>query len=103
MTLKNSKVYVYGRFNNYALTEENQLLYNSETDLYEAAILLKQGFYNYKYVVVNGENEVESSKISGSNFETENDYLIIVYFRKFGETYDSIIGIGTTNSSVIKN
>ncbi|QHI38529.1 hypothetical protein IMCC3317_39220 [Kordia antarctica] len=103
MTLENSKVYVYGRFNNYALTEENQLLYNSETDLYEAAILLKQGFYNYKYVVVNGKNEIESSKISGSNFETENDYLIIVYFRKFGETYDSIIGIGTTNSSVIKN
>jgi len=103
MLLENSKVYVYGRFNNYALTEENQMLYNSETDLYEASILLKQGFYNYRYVVVNDKNEVDTSKISGSNFETENDYLIIVYFRKFGEVYDSIIGIGTTNSSVIKN
>jgi hypothetical protein len=103
MTLENSKVYVYGRFNNYQLTEENQLFYNSETDLYQASILLKQGFYNYKYIVVNGKNEVETTKISGSNFETENDYLIIVYFRKFGEVYDSIIGIGTTNSSVIKN
>lgn len=103
MQLPNSKVYVQGRFNNYAIGEENQLFYNPETDLYEASLLLKQGFYNYKYVVVNEKGEVDSTKISGSNFETENDYLIIVYFRKFGEVYDSIIGIGTTNSSVIKN
>lgn len=103
MTLENSKVYVCGRFNNYALTEENQMFYNPETDLYEAQLLLKQGFYNYKYVVVNDKNEVDTSKISGSNVETENDYLIIVYFRKFGEVYDSIIGIGSANSSVIKN
>lgn len=103
MKLDGSKIYVYGRFNNYALTEDNQLFYNPETDLYEAEILLKQGFYNYKYVVVNSKNELENAKISGSYFQTENDYLIIVYFRKFGEVYDSIIGIGATNSSVIKN
>ena len=103
MKLENSKIYVYGRFNNYALTEDNQLFYNAETDLYEAEILLKQGFYNYKYVVLNGKNELEHAKISASYFQTENDYLIIVYFRKFGQVYDSIIGIGATNSSVIKN
>ena len=91
------------RFNNYAINEENQLFYNEETDLYEAQLLLKQGFYNYRYVVVNDKGEVNPVKISGSNFETENDYLVIVYFRKFGEIYDRIIGIGSTNSSVIKN
>lgn len=103
MKLAGSKIYVYGRFNNYALTEENQMFYNPETDLYEAEILMKQGFYNYKYVVLNDKNELDHAKISGSYFQTENDYLIIVYFRKFGQVYDSIIGIGTTNSSVIKN
>jgi hypothetical protein len=103
MDLTGSKVYVVGRFNNYAISEENQLFYNPETDLYEAQLLIKQGFYNYKYVVVNEKGDVDETKISGSNFETENDYLIIVYFRKFGEIYDRVIGIGTTNSSVIKN
>jgi len=103
MDLKGSKVYVVGRFNNHAIGEENQMFYNPETDLYEAQILLKQGFYNFKYVVVNEKGEVDPVKISGSNFETENDYLIIVYFRMFGDIYDRIIGIGTTNSSVIKN
>ncbi len=103
MELTGSKVYVVGRFNNHSISEENQLFYNPETDLYEAQLLLKQGFYNYKYVVVNEKGEVDSTKISGSNFETENDYLIVVYFRKFGEIYDRVIGIGTTNSSVIKN
>ncbi|MGH1384052.1 DUF5103 domain-containing protein [Kordia sp.] len=103
MDLTGSKVYVQGRFNNYAINKDYQLFYNEETDLYEATVLMKQGFYNYRYVVVNEKGEVDSVKISGSNFETENDYLIIVYFRKFGETYDRIIGIGTVNSSVIKN
>lgn len=103
MDLLGSKVYVQGRFNNYAINEENQLFYNEDTDLYEAQLLMKQGFYNYRYVVVNEKGEVDPVKISGSNFETENDYLIIVYFRKFGEIYDRIIGIGSTNSSVIKN
>ena len=103
MDLTGSKVYVQGRFNNYAIHEDYQLFYNEETDLYEATVLMKQGFYNYRYVVVNEKGEVDTVKISGSNFETENDYLIIVYFRKFGETYDRIIGIGTANSSVIKN
>jgi hypothetical protein len=98
-----SKIHVYGRFNNYAINEENQLFYNPESDLYEAQLLLKQGFYNYRYVVVNAKGEVDPVKISGSRFETENDYLFIVYFRKFGEIYDRVIGIGTTNSSVIKN
>jgi hypothetical protein len=103
MDLGNSKIYVQGRFNNYAVNEENQMYYNPESDMYEAQLLLKQGFYNYRYVVVNEKGEVDSAKISGSRFETENDYLIIVYFRNFGEIYDSIIGIGNTNSSVIKN
>lgn len=103
MQLKNSKVYVYGKFNNYELNEENVMFYNPDTDLYEAEILLKQGFYNYKYVVVNEKGEMNPVKIGGSYFQTENDYLIIVYFRKFGEQYDSIIGIGSTNSEVIKN
>jgi hypothetical protein len=103
MDLGNSKIYVQGRFNNYAVNEENQMYYNPESDMYEAQLLLKQGFYNYRYVVVNEKGEVDSAKISGSRFETENDYLIIVYFRNFGEIYDSIIGIGNTNSSFIKN
>ena len=97
------KVFVFGKFNNYELEEENELKYNEETGLLETAILLKQGFYNYKYVTLNDKNELDFVRISGNKFQTENNYLVIVYYRKFGDTYDSIIGVGSASSVNISN
>ena len=45
----NSSVYVYGGFNNFATTAENRMVYNSKKGIYETSILMKQGFYNYKW------------------------------------------------------
>ena len=97
------RAYVFGKFNNYEFTEENELKFNDETGLLEADILLKQGFYNYKYVVVNDKGEVDFIRTSGSHYQTENNYTIIVYNRKFGELYDGIIGIGSASSVNISN
>lgn len=96
-------VYVYGKFNNYALTPENKLVYNPESKLLEASILLKQGFYNYKYVLTDKKGKPDLNYFSGNNYQTENNYLTIVYYRKFGQQYDGIIGIGTANSTNITN
>ncbi|WP_340203006.1 DUF5103 domain-containing protein [Ascidiimonas sp. W6] len=98
-----NQVYVFGKFNNYALTEENKLKFNEENAMLETDILMKQGVYNYKYVVKNEKGEVNTYAISGNHFETENQYLIIVYYRNFGDMYDSIIGIGTASSINISN
>ncbi|MBO0592002.1 DUF5103 domain-containing protein [Cellulophaga sp. E16_2] len=95
-------VYVFGKFNNYAITEENKMTYNSENGLLEANILIKQGFYNYKYVTKHGE-EIELNKISGNFHNTENHFLVLVYYRNFGDLYDSIIGIGSANSINVSN
>lgn len=96
-------VYVFGKFNNYAFTDENKMTYNEENGMMETAIKLKQGFYNYKYVIKKEEGEVDYNTISGSFHFTENTYLILVYYRNFGEIYDSIIGVGSTNSRDISN
>lgn len=96
-------VYVFGKFNNYALTDENKMTYNEENGMMETSIMLKQGFYNYKYVVKKEDGEVDYNLISGSFHFTENSYLILVYYRDFGEIYDSIIGVGSTNSRDISN
>jgi len=96
-------VYVYGKYNNYDLTEENKMVYNEKTGNMEASILIKQGFYNYKYVLKNDEEIVDLNTISGNFHFTENNYLILVYYRNFGDLYDSIIGIGTANSRDITN
>jgi hypothetical protein len=96
------QVYVYGAFNNYRLTDENRMIYNPELGIYQAKILLKQGFYNYNFVTLNSHNQINSVELNGSFDETENDYQVIVYYVKFGSRYDRVIGYGMGNSSNLK-
>ncbi len=98
-----NEIYVYGKFNNYALEEENKMNYNSETGNMEAVIKLKQGFYNYKYVLKSEDGKIDLNNVCGNFNFTENIYLILVYYRNFGDLNDSIIGIGSTNSENITN
>lgn len=98
-----SKIYVYGNFNNYALEEENRLVFNAESKRYETAFKLKQGFYNYKYVVVNAKGNLEEGRISGDFWQTENNYKVLVYYRDLGARYDKIIGFGEATSVDISN
>jgi len=92
------KVYVYGGFNNFQLTAENLMEYNPLTQSYEAEILLKQGFYNYNYITLNDKNQIDTTEINGSFYETENEYQVVVYYSKFGSKYDRIIGYGVGSS-----
>ena len=100
--LGESEIYVYGGFNNYQTSDSNRMYFNPSLGIYEGVILLKQGFYNYKYVLKNGE-VINQNAISGSHALTENDYLVFVYFRDIGEQYDSLIGVGQCNSFNLKN
>lgn len=101
--LQTDEVYVFGKFNNYALEEVNRMEYNEENGNMEAVIRLKQGFYNYKYVQQAGDGSIEMNGVCGNFHFTENNYLILVYYRNFGDLYDSIIGIGSANSRNITN
>lgn len=98
-----SEIYVYGNFNNYALEESNKMAFNPANGLYEAAFKLKQGFYNYKYVVVNPSGQLLEGAISGNFWQTENNYKVLVYYRDLGARYDRIIGVGEANSVNITN
>ena len=98
----NNEVYVYGSFNNYSFSDTNRMYYNPSLEIYEGVLLLKQGFYNYKYVVKN-KDRVNKNFFSGSNALAENDYLILVYYRSIGQQYDELIGVGQTNSFQLNN
>ncbi len=101
--LMGKDIYIYGNFNNYALTEDNKMVYNSQEGFYEQALLMKQGFYNYKYVMLDENGEMDEGAISG-NFElTENNYKVLVYYRDFGTRYDRVIGLGEGSSVNITN
>ena len=96
-------VYVFGKFNNYSIEEDNRMVYNEDTGNLELMHPFKQGFYNYKYVTEDEEGIIDLNTVSGNFHFTENNYLILVYYRNFGDMYDSLIGIGNANSRNITN
>ena len=91
------EIYIYGKFNNYNLGEENKMYYNPALEMYEGILLLKQGVYNYKYVTKMNKS-LDLNVVSGTHALTENNYLILVYYRNFGIRHDALIGIGNTSS-----
>lgn len=100
----NREIYVGGMFNNYARTPEYKMEFNKETGLYEKAIMIKQGFTNFKYVLTDKQGRADGAdNIDGNFYLAENDYNVIVYYRENNERYDRVIGIGTANSQNITN
>ncbi|GAB1856650.1 DUF5103 domain-containing protein [Flavobacteriaceae bacterium MHTCC 0001] len=96
-------IYVYGNYNNYALDSYNKMEFNPERGLYETNFKLKQGFYNYKYVVVDADGNLDEGRISGNFWQTENNYKVLVYYRDLGARYDRIIGFNEVSSINISN
>ena len=100
--IPNTNLYIAGKFNNYQLEETSKMTYNEALNAYEATLLLKQGFYNYRYVVSTAEG-FDNHAIGGSFAQTENRYLILVYYRNFGDLNDRLIGIGKGSSFQLLN
>ncbi|MBD0832431.1 type IX secretion system plug protein [Aestuariibaculum sediminum] len=100
---RNKNIHVYGNFNNYVIEDNTQLIYDESRDIFSTSLLLKQGFYNYKYVVVNSNNTIDHGAVSGNFYQTENNYKVIVYYRDLGARYDKIIGVGEGSSVNISN
>jgi len=101
--LEGKEVHVNGNFNNWQLNNDNKLKYNETLGLYETKLLLKQGFYNYQYVTKKIDGTINNHDIDGSFYQTENDYTILVYYKKFGSRFTKVIGVGFGNSEKINN
>ena len=97
-------IYVNGMFNNLAIGEENKMDYNAEKGIYEKALLIKQGFTNYQYVIADSNGKIdEENAIDGNFFQTEDNYFVLVYYRENNQRYDRIIGKGIASSVDITN
>ncbi len=102
--IKDKDIHIYGNFNAYAIDPFTKMEYNTESKRYENTMLLKQGFYNYKYVAVDKETgAIDEGAISGNFWQTENNYKVLVYYRDLGARFDRIIGYGEASSTNITN
>jgi hypothetical protein len=97
-------IYINGMFNNYALSSENKMDYNTDTNLYEKALFIKQGFTNFQYQIADKNGNVDGENaIDGNFYQTENQYTALIYYRENGQRYDRVIGRGIANSENITN
>lgn len=88
----NGDVYIDGMFTNHSLSPEFKMTYNSSTSSYEATILIKQGYYNYQYILDN-KGVVTFNETQGDFYQAENRYTIFVYYSQKGSRYDRLIGL----------
>jgi hypothetical protein len=91
--------YVMGKLTNWRMNANSKMTYSDLRNGYEKTLYLKQGYYNYSYVLSNDAKKGGDETITEGNFwDTENDYNIYVYHRKFGGQYDQLIGMKKINS-----
>lgn len=92
--LINSAVYIEGEFSQRQFSPETIMTYNHATGAYEKSILLKQGAYNYQYLVKpQGATTGNTTIVEGDFYQTINEYLILVYHRPPGSRYDHLVGM----------
>ncbi len=99
--LGSTDIYVYGDLTGYELNENSKLLYNLETRCYEKLLFLKQGYYNYRYLLVDNDKskKPDQSFFEGSHQQTLNDYLLLLYYREPGTSYDRLVNFTVFNSA----
>lgn len=88
----NGDVYVFGLFTDWRMLPEYKMRFDSSRNMYRNKVLLKQGFYNYKYVVDKGRGVMDDVELEGTYNQTENFYEILAYMRPIGARYDHCIG-----------
>lgn len=86
-------IFLDGDFTDRRFDANARMYYNNATGLYERALLLKQGSYNYQYLIVPpGAKRGYTDGIEGDRYQTSNEYFIRVYNRRPGDRYDRLIG-----------
>lgn len=91
---ENQHVYVQGQWTDDYLSADNEMHYNAATGIYECVMFLKQGYYNYQYLVTSSPQlPGNSAPIEGDFYQTENAYNVLVYYRNSFERFDRLVGV----------
>ncbi len=99
--LPGGDVYLNGIWTQNRFIPEYRMTYNRSSQAYEATMLLKQGYYNYNYLfVADGDTRGNSGPTDGNFYETENEYIILVYYRPNGGRYEKLVGYRCMNFKI---
>lgn len=90
--LPGGDVYVTGLWDNGFPDPQCRMSYDEALGVYEASVLLKQGYYNYQFRQLDADGVGQTARTEGDFYETENEYIVLVYHRPQGERYDALVG-----------
>lgn len=94
--LSDYDIYVDGEFTLGKFNNLNRLVWDESQNCYTLNMLLKQGAYNYRYLVKprNLDNVNNVPLIDGNKHETDNEYNLYLYCRRPGDRADRLIATG---------
>jgi hypothetical protein len=91
--IQKANVYILGQLNDWQLNEKSLMTYNSSMGQYQGKLYLKQGFYDYAYVVVpDGKTKGDITFFEGDHWQAANEYTVYVYYRERVPEYDRLVG-----------
>ncbi|MFN7688180.1 MAG: DUF5103 domain-containing protein, partial [Sphingobacteriales bacterium] len=93
------ELYLFGEISNYGKDATAKMVYNAEKQVYEGEMYLKQGYYDYVFGLYDpATRRFEMDATEGNVWETENTYLVLIYYRELGGRYDQLLGLQAVNS-----
>lgn len=93
----NADVYIEGDLSQRSFGDHNRMRYLKDAKKYVVSIPLKQGSYNFQYVVKSREvnSPADPAPIEGNHFETLNEYNVYIWLRTPGSRADRLLGTST--------
>ena len=97
--LSSGDIYVYGGFSDFQCKKENRMVWMPDLQAYTLRTMIKQGYVNYCFAFLpHGSSKPDLTTIEGSHFQTENDYLVLVYVKDYALRCDRLVGMRFINS-----
>lgn len=87
-----SDIYLVGDFTNWAIQPDNKLEYRSDMDRWITSSVVKQGFYNYKYVLVS-DDDINDLAFDDLFARGRQEYHAMVYMRDNQQFYDRLLQV----------
>lgn len=87
----NGDVFIDGEFTGHRYDDTTRMQYDEAVHLYRLAIPLKQGSYNYQYVLKAPGGAATPAPVEGNHYETQNQYTIYIYYTPPGARYARLL------------
>jgi hypothetical protein len=84
------RIFLFGEFTNWSVSGRYEMLYLDGS--YRCIVPLKQGYYNYQYVILDKNGNLDMNTAEGCFYETENVYNVYLYYRLPEHRYDRLVG-----------